>query len=73
MWFGIPIQDAEVFETLGLLLWVVPLERECLEYFPKSGLLFSSCRKLACPSFAGSSSFWLFILSDGCNCHSDIT
>lgn len=23
MWFGIPIQDAEVFESVGLLLWVV--------------------------------------------------
>lgn len=71
MRFCISIQDAEVFETVGLLLWVVPLEKECLEYFPKRGPLFSSCSQLAYPSWAGSPSFWLLLLSDGFNCHSD--
>lgn len=72
MRFCISIQDAEVFETVGLLLWVVPLEKECLEYFPKRGPLFSSCSQLAYPSRAGSPSFWLLLLSDGFNCHSGI-
>lgn len=53
------IQVAEVFETVGLVLRVVPpsLEKECLACFPKCGPLFRSCSQLPYPSCAGSPSF----------------
>lgn len=38
------------------------LEKECLEYLPKCGPLFSSCSQLVCSSQAGSPSFWLLLV-----------